>query len=464
MYPIKQSTTAQKLLFLMVQSSDHISGLTGASPTVTLSKNGGSFSSPSGAVSEVANGWYVVAGNATDTNTLGPLVLHATAASGDPTDVCYHVVAYDPQDAVHLGLSALPNTAVTSNASLITSGSGTDQLTVSGGIASADAKKINAVSTSSVTTVNANQGTTQPVNFTGTAGSALVKSDMVDVAGSAVSTSSAQIGVNAVNIGGTAQTGRDMGASVLLSAGTGTGQLDFTSGVVKANLAQILGTALTETAGQIAAAFKKFFNIASPTSTMNEITLVDSVNGAVGSVTAAVSITGDLSSTMKTSVTTAVWDATASSHTTAGSTGAALVAAGAAGDPWATTLPGSYGTSTAGNILGNKLDATVSSRYPTSDAGASLTSLGDAHIAHLDADISSRASPAQILTTALTESYVAKGGTLTLAQGIYGIHQYLYERGVVGTTETIKKRDQSTTAKTLTLDNSTNPTAVTETS
>lgn len=84
---------------------------------------------------------------------------------------------------------------------------------------------------------------------------------------------------NTVKVGptgsGTAQTARDIGLSVLLSAGTGTGQLDFTSGVVKANLAQILGTALTETAGQIAAAFKKFFDIASPTSTMNRITLVD---------------------------------------------------------------------------------------------------------------------------------------------------------------------------------------------
>ena len=60
---------------------------------------------------------------------------------------------------------------------------------------------------------------------------------------------------NTLRIGGTTQTARDIGASVLLSSGTGTGQLDFTSGVVKANLAQILGTALTETAGQIAAGF-----------------------------------------------------------------------------------------------------------------------------------------------------------------------------------------------------------------
>ncbi len=83
-------------------------------------------------------------------------------------------------------------------------------------------------------------------------------------------------------VSGTSQTARDLGASVLLSAGTGTGQLDFTSGVVKANLAQILGTALTETAGQIAAAFKQFFNIASPTSTMNLVTAVTTLTTYTG--------------------------------------------------------------------------------------------------------------------------------------------------------------------------------------
>jgi len=70
---------------------------------------------------------------------------------------------------------------------------------------------------------------------------------------------------------GSAITARDIGASVLLSAGTGTGQLDFTSGVVKANLAQILGTALTETAGQIAAGFKKLFDVAAPVFTLTSV-------------------------------------------------------------------------------------------------------------------------------------------------------------------------------------------------
>lgn len=96
---LKQSSTAQPLCFLMVQSSDHISALTGASPTVKLSKSGGSFADPTGTVTEIANGWYKVAGNATDTGTLGPLLLHATAASGDPVDIEFEVVAFDPQVA-----------------------------------------------------------------------------------------------------------------------------------------------------------------------------------------------------------------------------------------------------------------------------------------------------------------------------------------------------------------------------
>lgn len=61
------------------------------------------------------------------------------------------------------------------------------------------------------------------------------------------------VDANAVKIGptgaGTAQTARDLGASVLLSAGSGAGQLDFTSGVVKANVVQFLGTTSAGVAG-----------------------------------------------------------------------------------------------------------------------------------------------------------------------------------------------------------------------
>lgn len=96
---ILKSSAAYPFAFLMVDSADHISPKTGLTPTVTILKaNTGSFASPSGAVTELANGWYKVAGNATDTNTDGPIILHATASGADPTDMIVGVVVdYDPR-------------------------------------------------------------------------------------------------------------------------------------------------------------------------------------------------------------------------------------------------------------------------------------------------------------------------------------------------------------------------------
>lgn len=119
-------------------------------------------------------------------------------------------------------------------------------------------------------------------------------------------TGDGNIKADTLRLGGTLQTARDIGASVLLSSGTGTGQLDFTSGVVKSNLVSILGTALTETSGQIAAAFKKFFDKATPTGTINSIP--DAVAGATGGLfiagtNAATTVTTSLTTTFTGSVT-----------------------------------------------------------------------------------------------------------------------------------------------------------------
>lgn len=61
----------------------------------------------------------------------------------------------------------------------------------------------------------------------------------------------------------------------------------------------------------------------------------------------------------------AVWDESASAHLTIGSTGDALNdaagGAGSGGDPWETELPGDYDPGTAGWIVGQRLDAKVSS-------------------------------------------------------------------------------------------------------
>lgn len=63
-----------------------------------------------------------------------------------------------------------------------------------------------------------------------------------------------------------------------------------------------------------------------------------------------------------------VWDEAIVGHLGAGSTGAALNAAGSAGDPWTTPLPGAYGSGTAGFIVGTNINATISSRSTHSAA------------------------------------------------------------------------------------------------
>lgn len=77
----------------LVSSTDHIAGVTGITPTVTISKNGGPFVTPAGAISQVGNGFYQIAGNALDTNTLGPLLVHATGTGADVFDERFQVVA-----------------------------------------------------------------------------------------------------------------------------------------------------------------------------------------------------------------------------------------------------------------------------------------------------------------------------------------------------------------------------------
>lgn len=94
-------------------------------------------------------------------------------------------------------------------------------------------------------------------------------------------------------IGGTTQTARDLGASVLLSSGTGTGQLDLTSGVVKSSLVQILGTAITETAGQIAAGFKKVFDVTTPVFTAASVNQTGDNFARIGAAGAGLTALGD---------------------------------------------------------------------------------------------------------------------------------------------------------------------------
>lgn len=104
------------------------------------------------------------------------------------------------------------------------------------------------------------------------------------------------------------------------------------NGIPKVDVTYILGTLLTETAGQIAAGVKKFFNVATPT-----------------------------------------MDVTSINQT---------------GDSFA-RLGAPAGASIEADIAAVKVD-TAATRTQVGIAGAGLTSLGDTRIAHLDADVSTR--------------------------------------------------------------------------
>lgn len=107
---LQQNGTARPIVVLLT-TLDHVSGATGQTPTVTRSKNGGSFGAWAGTAAELAHGWYALTPAGGDVDTLGELAIHVSAAGADPADVKYTVVAFDPYDAVRIGLSALPNAA-----------------------------------------------------------------------------------------------------------------------------------------------------------------------------------------------------------------------------------------------------------------------------------------------------------------------------------------------------------------
>ena len=74
----------------MVDSISHITGMNGLAPAVKLSKSGGTGAIATGAITivDAVNnpGWYQITLSTTETNTLGDLILSATATGADPAD------------------------------------------------------------------------------------------------------------------------------------------------------------------------------------------------------------------------------------------------------------------------------------------------------------------------------------------------------------------------------------------
>jgi hypothetical protein len=517
-----------------------VSALDNATTGIMLSKNGGTLAVRHATVTASAYdayGFYKVTLDTTDTGTLGILlVTYQDATTLLPVWMYFAVVPANVYDCVINGTDNLDVNVQEWNDAAVAS-------PATAGIPDVNVKNINNVAATSVTTINANLGTTQPVNFTSTGASALVKSDTVDIAGAAVSTSTAQVGVNVVsyasgeaplqptvagrtldvtatgeagidwaNIGAptttvnlsgtTVKTATDIAAVLpavaagaangLIINGANTGPLSVSGGVTFSNsggsafvcsssggngqgisasgngsgngmlcaggatghgidakggasngngmlieaqasgsegLAAIGGAdgpgiagyggpgtgadpiynsgiaayggtgassnGLSATKGTTGSGVDlkatnittAIANVQSDTDDIQTRLPAALVGGRMDSSVGAMAANVITSSAIATDAITSnglatsavieivdgVWDEPIAGHLGTGSTGAALNAAGSAGDPWATLIPGAYGAGTAGNIVGNNVDAKISSRTKPADTQAAVT-------------------------------------------------------------------------------------------
>lgn len=123
---------------------------------------------------------------------------------------------------------------------------------------------------------------------------------------------------------------------------------------------------------------------------------------------------------------------------------------------------------TATGLATANLDTQLGDLPTNSELSTALAAADDAVLAAIAAlnNLSSAGAQAAVtsaLTAALTEGYRATGATGSVRDILYEILAHLINSTISGTTKTAKKLDQSTTAKTYTLDDATTPTAIEET-
>jgi len=167
--------------------------------------------------------------------------------------------------------------------------------------------------------------------------------------------------------------------SVTGSVGSVTGAVGSVTGLTVSNLDATISSRMatyTQPTGFLAATF--------PTTVASTTNITSAAGITVSAIGANVITASSLAADASAEIADQVWDEVLSGHLTAGTTGNALNAAGAAGDPWTTALPGAYGAGTAGSLIGNNVNATISSRLASAgytaplDAGATATAVWNA--------------------------------------------------------------------------------------
>ncbi len=249
---LKQST-ARNLMVFMADSSDHITGKTGLTLTITASKDGAAFASISPTVTDRGSGWYNLALTTSHTDTLGDLAIHITGTGADATDISRQVVLQIPGDVLTANTVQVNGTSQTARdlgaSVLLSPGTGTGQISlssgqvtassVSGNVSGSVLGSVNGVTgnvTGSVGSVVGNISGNVNGNVTGSVGSVVgvVTANMTQIDGSATNGNNATLKlksldiqsdsylVNAINIvGGYNASGRG-GPGVRVVGGDGT--------------------------------------------------------------------------------------------------------------------------------------------------------------------------------------------------------------------------------------------------
>lgn len=300
---LKQSTASQEIpLGYFLDSTDGDTaetGLTIANTDIKLWKAGATTLADknSGGGTHISGGIYYATLDATDTNTLGPMVIFVHVSGALPVRLECCVLAANIYDSMIAGSDLLDV-----NTSQIEGSDATDQINAACDTALSDYDA----------PTKAELDASFPTNF----------ADLAITSGDGY-----------------------------VSVGTNTDKTGYTlTQTFPTNFADL---AITATTGRVTVGTnsdKTGYSISGTKTTLDALTDIDA-----------------------TGVENAVWDATMASHVTGGSTGAALNAAGAAGDPWSTSIPGAYGAGTAGYIIGNNLNAPVGTVDTVVDAIKAVT-------------------------------------------------------------------------------------------
>lgn len=251
------------------------------------------------------------------TNTCQSLTIYLTASGVAVLPVQIPLEGFNRQDTVRAGLTALPNAAAEATGGLYTRGSGAGQINqqANGQIDSNLERWINVAPLA-------------------------LSAQRVQVLVGAITNGvivAATFAANALDaVWSTATRILTAGTNIALAKGTGvTGFNDLSAAQVNAEA----DTALSDVGVTT--------------------TVTGRIDAAISSRLATAGYTAPPSAADNAD---AVWNEAIADHLGAGSTGAALNAAGSAGDPWTTPLPGAYGAGTAGKIIGDNVNATISSR------------------------------------------------------------------------------------------------------